>query len=47
MNGGGRTGPLRVDLDHHYSPDVLTPYSIMEAKAAFSRMLDHHKRNGW
>lgn len=23
------------------------PYSEHEAKAAFSRMLSHHKRNGW
>jgi hypothetical protein len=26
---------------------VLQPYSEHEAQAAFSRMLSHHKRNGW
>lgn len=44
---GGRSGPLRVDLRGEYGHSPMTPYSEMEASAAFSRMLDHHKRNGW
>lgn len=44
---GGRTGPLRVDLHHRYAHDVLAEYTQYEANSAFSRMLDHHRRNGW
>ncbi|KAG8458628.1 hypothetical protein KFE25_008425 [Diacronema lutheri] len=44
---GGRSGPLRVDLRGEFGQPPTTPYSEMEAAAAFSRMLDHHKRNGW
>jgi len=46
-NGGGRTGPLRVDLDHRYTHDVLAPYTAYEATQAFTRMLRHHQQNGW
>lgn len=46
-NGGGRTGPLRIDLYRHFSHDVLIEYSTFEARSAFTRMLDHHRRNGW
>mmetsp|Transcript_22343 Transcript_22343/g.68784 ORF Transcript_22343/g.68784 Transcript_22343/m.68784 type:complete len:190 (+) Transcript_22343:208-777(+) len=46
-NGGGKTGPLRVDLDHQFTHDCMNPYSNHEAKAAFDRMLHHHKHHGW
>ncbi|KAJ8609408.1 hypothetical protein CTAYLR_009080 [Chrysophaeum taylorii] len=46
-NGGGPTGPLRVDLHHRYTHDVLAPYSPQEARSAYSRMLHHHQRHGW
>ena len=42
---GGKSGPLRVDFrmgDH-----VLHPYSEWEAQAAFQRMMNHHRVNGW
>lgn len=44
---GGRSGPLRVDLRGEFGPGPAVPYSEAEAQAAFSRMLDHHRRNGW
>ena len=42
---GGRSGPLRVDL--HMGSSVMHPYSEWEAKAAFERMMNHHRTNGW
>lgn len=44
---GGRSGPLRIDLRSEYGHPPLTEYSEAEASAAFSRMLQHHRRNGW
>ncbi|KAJ1619101.1 hypothetical protein T492DRAFT_1088117 [Pavlovales sp. CCMP2436] len=44
---GGRSGPLRVDLKSEFGHSPITPYAEAEASAAFSRMLAHHKRNGW
>ena len=44
---GGRSGPLRVDLDGRFHPDVMREYSEHEALAAFERMREHHRRNGW
>lgn len=29
------------------TPADMQPYSEHEAKSAFSRMLSHHKSNGW
>ncbi|KAK9819125.1 hypothetical protein WJX74_005594 [Apatococcus lobatus] len=42
---GGRSGPLRVDL--HMGNRVMQPYSEWEAQAAFERMMNHHRTNGW
>ena len=39
---GGESGPLRVD-PHQRGRD----YSEAEARAAFGRMVAHHRRNGW
>jgi hypothetical protein len=39
--------PLRVDLDGRFHPNVTAPYSEAEALAAFARMREHHRRNGW
>ena len=39
---GGRSGPLRVDLDGRFHPDVMREYSEHEALAAFERMREHH-----
>jgi len=44
---GGRSGPLRIDLDGRYFHNPMIEYSEMEAKAAFQRMLQHHAANGW
>ena len=44
---GGRSGPLRVDLQGKFHRNVLAEYSDQEARAAFDRMLDNHRRNGW
>ena len=44
---GGRSGPLRVDLQGKYHHSPLHEYSEVEARSAFSRMLDHHRANGW
>jgi len=44
---GGRSGPLRVDLGGKYHHSPLQEYSEGEARSAFSRMLDHHRANGW
>lgn len=44
---GGRTGPLRVDLNGKFVRDPLAEYSVSEAKSAFDRMLNHHAANGW
>ena len=44
---GGRSGPLRVDLQGKYHHQVLAEYSEHEARSAFSRMLSHHRANGW
>ena len=44
---GGRSGPLRVDLDGRFHPDVMREYSEHEALAAFERMRELHRRNGW
>ena len=44
---GGRSGPLRVDLQGRFHPDVMCEYSEYEARAAFERMREHHRRNGW
>ncbi|KAJ1461246.1 hypothetical protein M885DRAFT_508169 [Pelagophyceae sp. CCMP2097] len=46
-NGGGKTGPLRVDLEGRFGHDVLSEYSEHEASEGFRRMLDHHRRHGW
>jgi hypothetical protein len=40
---GGLSGPLRVD----FSSNPLRGYSASEARSAFSRTLDNHKRVGW
>ena len=44
---GGEAGPLRVDLDHRFTHNVMQPYSEQEARAAFDRMVAHHRTNGW
>ena len=47
---GGRAGPLRVDFDrqwHSHCRTPLEPYSLGEARAAFSRSEAHHRANGW
>ena len=44
---GGRSGPLRVDLGGKYHHSPLQEYTEGEARSAFSRMLDHHRANGW
>ena len=44
---GGRSGPLRVDLQRRYSHDPLQEYTTHEARSAFDRMLRHHSVNGW
>ena len=44
---GGRSGPLRVDLRGQFHPSPLQEYSEHEARSAFSRMLSHHRANGW
>lgn len=41
---GGRSGPLRVDLRGQYGTGE---YSEQEARSAFTRMLSHHRTNGW
>mmetsp|Transcript_27898 Transcript_27898/g.89958 ORF Transcript_27898/g.89958 Transcript_27898/m.89958 type:complete len:236 (+) Transcript_27898:66-773(+) len=46
-NGGGPTGPLRVDHERRYVHDVTLPYSPQEARSAFDRMLHHHRSHGW
>ena len=44
---GGRSGPLRVDLRGQFHPSPLQEYTEHEARSAFSRMLSHHRANGW
>ena len=44
---GGRSGPLRVDLQRRYCRDPLQEYTVHEARSAFDRMLRHHAANGW
>ena len=44
---GGRSGPLRVDLQGKYHHSPLHEYSEVEARSAFDRMLSHHRANGW
>ena len=44
---GGRSGPLRVDLKGNFHPSPLQEYSEHEARSAFTRMLQHHRTNGW
>lgn len=47
---GGVSGPLRVDLvgQFHGGPQsVMREYGEAEAQAAYSRMVDNHKRLGW
>ena len=44
---GGRSGPLRVDLQRRYCRDPLQEYTAHEARSAFDRMLRHHAANGW
>eukprot|EP01046_Picozoa_sp_COSAG06_P051364 COSAG06_NODE_8361_length_2194_cov_2283.744986_1_plen_373_part_00 len=43
---GGRSGPLRVDLQHG-AAHCMREYSNQEAQAAFGRTLAHHAANGW
>ena len=43
---GGRSGSLRVDLQHGVA-HCMREYSNQEAQAAFSRTLAHHAANGW
>ena len=43
---GGRSGPLRVDLQHG-AAHCMREYSSGEAQAAFGRTLAHHAANGW
>ena len=42
-----RPGPLRVDLRGQFHPSPLQEYTEHEARSAFSRMLSHHRANGW
>ena len=44
---GGVSGPLRVDLKGNFHPSPLQEYSEHEARSAFTRMLQHHRTNGW
>lgn len=38
---------FRLDLQKRHCSDVMQPYSMAEAKSAFSRLLKHHQANGW
>lgn len=44
---GGRSGPLRIDLHHQFTHDVMMEYSKDEARAAYDRMVQHHRQHGW
>ncbi|WIA19343.1 hypothetical protein OEZ85_003974 [Tetradesmus obliquus] len=41
---GGRSGPLRIDFS---SGNPTRGYSTAEARAAFNRTLENHRRMGW
>ena len=43
-NGGGTSGPLRIDLKREYHNSVMAAYSDKEALDAYQRMVSSH---GW
>ncbi|KAL0027580.1 hypothetical protein WJX77_012237 [Trebouxia sp. C0004] len=46
-SGGGRSGSLRLDLQHRYCRNAMQRYTMQEARSAFHRLLRHHQANGW